>query len=134
MEAELLKAAFIKIKAVADSLNLPCYWPSVDGQNIPTNTYLRADVLAPTQQLLTVLGGVCRYQWILQVIVCVRSGIGAVIPNQLVDQLIAAIPCHTVLNNGGFNFELIRPGRKEQATASDGWYFVPVSFLLLAIN
>ncbi len=128
MEAELLKAVFAQVKAVADALALPCYWPNVAPQSAPANTHLRVTVLPTAPQVLTICSGSSRYQWILQVAVWVRDGVGVVIPAQYIDSIRSAIPYNTVLMNGGLGFKSVTTGEVLPAVAADGWYSTPVQF------
>ena len=127
MEADLLQAAFAKVKAIADGLHLPCYWPNVSPLFAPVNTQLRVSVLPTTPQVLTICSGGSRYQWILQVAVWVRDGVGAVVPAQYIDSIRSAIPYNTVLTSS-HGFKSIAAGEVLPAIAADGWYSTPVQF------
>ena len=128
MEAELLKAVFAQVKAVADALALPCYWPNVAPQSAPANTHLRVTVLPTAPQVLTICSGGSRYQWILQVAVWVRDGVGVVIPAQYIDNIRSAIPYNTAVLTNSHSFKSITAGEVLPAVAADGWYSTPVQF------
>ena len=127
MEADLLQAVFAKVKAVADGLSLPCYWPNVAPQSAPVSTHLRVSVLPTTPQVLTICGGGSRYRWILQVAIWVRDGAGAIVPAQYIDSIRSAIPYNTILTSS-HGFKSIAAGEVLPAIAADGWYSTPVQF------
>ncbi len=132
MEADLLNAAFAKVKAVADGLSLPCYWPNVALPTSPANVHLRISVLPTTPQVLTICSGGSRYQWILQVAIWVRDGVGIVAPAQHIDSIRSAIPYNTVLTSS-HGFKSIAAGEVLPAIAADGWYSTPVQFRLQTV-
>ena len=132
MEADLLQAVFTKIKTVADSLDLPCYWPNVAPQSAPVSTHLRVSVLPTTPQVLTICSGGSRYQWILQVAIWVRDGVGTVAPAQHIDSIRSAIPYNTVLTSS-HGFKSIAAGEVLPTIAADGWYSTPVQFRLQTV-
>lgn len=132
VEAELINAVFPLISSTANTMGLPVYWPNV-ATGEPANTHLRISVLPTTPRTLTTCGG-SQHQWIVQIAVYVRDGVGAVVPAQHADTLRGSIPFLTTVSSGSYTFKSASVGEVIPAVKTDGWYFVPVQFRFMTVN
>lgn len=132
MEAEALKAIFRHLKSLDI---LPLYWPNIKSKKIPTKAHFRVTVMPTTPDKLALCGDASKHNWILQVGIYVKEGVGQIVPAQYADSLRAGIPVGTVLTSGSFSFHTEKQGEVINAVQSaDGWYFVPVQFQVSIFN
>ena len=133
MEADLLQAAFSKVKAIADGLSLPCYWPNVALPTPPANMHLRASVTS-TRPSVIATGGKTRSKWSLQIAVWVRDGVGAITPANTGDAIAAELPLGLVLVGVSRTYTITEPAEAVAPIKADGWYAMPYLFALEHID
>ena len=133
MESEIRKAAFQHVNALAASLSLPVYWPNVSISGNPADQHIRVSVLNVEPEVLTTEGG-SRHQWILQLSVYVRDGVGEIVPADYASSLQAGLPFNTKLQSINYQYQTTKPGQVISPLKTDGWYIVPVQFRLQTIN
>lgn len=127
MEADLLKAVFAKVKGVADSLSIPCYWPNVAPPTAPANVHLRVNVL-PTRPSVIGTCGKARRKWLLQIAVWVRDGIGVVAPAATGDAIAAGLPFGLVLTGTSHTYTITEQAEAVTPVTTSGWYATPYQF------
>lgn len=131
MEAEALKAFFTLINNMGV---LPVYWPNVNVEN-PDSSHLRVTVFPVSPELLTTQGKT-KNEWILQVSIYVRTGIGSIVPAQYADTIKAGIPFNTVLQSDNYKFQTTRTGAALPLVDSSdkAWSFMPIQFRFISFN
>lgn len=127
MEADLLGAVFAKVKTIADSLALPCYWPNVASPTTPANVHLRVNVL-PTRPSVIGTGGKTRRKWLLQVAVWVRDGTGVVAPAATGDAIAEGLPFGLVLTGASYTYTITEQAEAVTPVTTSGWYATPYQF------
>ena len=133
MEADLLQATFAKVKAIADSLNLPCYWPNVALPTPPANVHLRASVTSARPRVIGT-GGKARSRWFLQIAIWVRDGVGAITPANTGDAIAAGLPLGLVIAGASRTYTITEPAEPVAPVRADGWYATPYLFALEHID
>lgn len=133
MEADLLNAVFAKVKAVADSLALPCYWPNVAPPTAPANVHLRVNIL-PTRPSVISTGGKAKRKWLLQIAVWVRDGVGVIAPANTGDAIAAKLPLGLVIVGALRTYTITEPAEPVAPVRADGWYATPYLFALEHID
>lgn len=133
MEADLLQAAFAKVKAVADALGLPCYWPNVALPTSPANVHLRASVMSTRPRVIGT-GGKARSRWSLQIAVWVRDGVGVITPANTGDAIAAGLPPGLVIAGVSRTYTITEPAEAVAPIKADGWYATPYLFALEHID
>ena len=153
MEADLLQAAFSKVKAIADNLHLPCYWPNVALPTPPANVHLRASVISTRPRVIGTCGK-ARSRWSLQIAVWVRDGVGVITPANTGDAIAAGLPLglviagasrtHTITGlyswlwrertGASRTYTITEPAEPVAPVRADGWYATPYLFALEHID
>ena len=133
MEADLLQAAFAKVKAIADGLNLPCYWPNVALPTSPANVHLRASVMSTRPRVIATCGK-ARRAWSLQIAVWVRDGVGVITPANTGDAIAAGLPLGLVIAGASRTYTITEPAEPVAPVRADGWYATPYLFALEHID
>ena len=133
MEADLLQAAFSKVKAIADNLHLPCYWPNVALPTSPANVHLRASVTSTRPRVVGTCGK-ARSGWSLQIAVWVRDGVGAITPANTGDAIAAELPLGLVIAGVSRTYTITEPAEPVAPVRADGWYATPYLFALEHID
>ena len=133
MEADLLQAAFSKVKAIADNLHLPCYWPNVALPTPPANVHLRASVTSTRPRVIGTCGK-ARSGWSLQIAVWVRDGVGAITPANTGDAIAAGLPLGLVIAGVSRTYTITEPAEPVAPVRADGWYATPYLFALEHID
>lgn len=133
MEADLLQAAFAKVKVIADGLSLPCYWPNVALPTSPANVHLRVSV-TPTRPRVIGTCGKARSRWSLQIAVWVRDGVGVIAPATTGDALVAGLPLGLVIAGMLRVYTITEPAESVAPVRADGWYATPYLFALEHID
>ena len=133
MEADLLQAAFSKVKAIADGLSLPCYWPNVALPTPPANVHLRASVTSARPRVIST-GGKARRRWSLQIAVWVRDGVGVIAPANTGDAIAAGLPLGLVIAGASRTYTITEPAEPVAPVRADGWYATPYLFALEHID
>ena len=133
MEADLLQAAFSKVKAIADNLHLPCYWPNVALPTSPANVHLRASVTSTRPRVIGT-GGKARSRWSLQIAVWVRDGVGVITPANTGDAIAAGLPLGLVIAGVSRTYTITEPAEPVAPVRADGWYATPYLFALEHID
>ena len=133
MEADLLQAAFSKVKAIADNLHLPCYWPNVALPTPPANVHLRASVTSTRPRVIGT-GGKARSRWFLQIAIWVRDGVGAITPATTGDAIAAGLPLGLVIAGVSRTYTITEPAEPVAPVRADGWYATPYLFALEHID
>jgi len=133
VEADLLQAVFSKVKAIADDLSLPCYWPNVALPTSPANVHLRAAVMSTRPRVIGT-GGKTRSGWSLQIAVWVRDGIGVIAPANTGDAIAAELPLGLVIAGASRAYTITEPAEAVAPIKADGWYATPYLFALEHID
>ena len=133
MEADLLQAAFSKVKAIADNLHLPCYWPNVALPTPPANVHLRASVTSTRPRVVGTCGK-ARSGWSLQIAIWVRDGVGAITPATTGDAIAAGLPLGLVIAGVSRTYTITEPAEPVAPVRADGWYATPYLFALEHID
>jgi len=133
VESEIRKAAFQHVNTLAAGLGLPVYWPNVKVNGEPANQHIRVSVMTVEPDVLTTEGGT-KYQWILQLSVYVRDGVGEIAATDYASSLQAGLPFNTKLQSINYQYQTTKPGQVISPLKTDGWYIVPVQFRLQTIN
>ena len=133
MEADLLQAVFAKVKAVADALGLPCYWPNVALPTPPANVHLRASVTSARPRVVGTCGK-ARRRWSLQIAVWVRDGVGVITPANTGDAIAAGLPLGLVIAGASRTYTITEPAEPVAPVRADGWYATPYLFALEHID
>ena len=133
MEADLLQAAFAKVKAIADGLNLPCYWPNVALPTSPANAHLRASVMSTRPRVIATCGK-ARRAWTLQIAIWVRDGVGVIAPANTGDAIAAELPLGSVIAGAARAYRITEPAEKIAPIRTDGWYATPYLFYIEHID
>ena len=133
MEADLLQAAFSKVKAIADGLSLPCYWPNVALPTPPANVHLRASVMSTRPRVIGTCGK-ARSRWFLQIAIWVRDGVGAITPATTGDAIAAGLPLGLVIAGASRTYTITEPAEPVAPVRADGWYATPYLFALEHID
>ncbi len=130
MEAEALKAMFDKIIA----LNiLPAYMPNkhkdTEGNDTASTNHFRVSVTPLSPERQVVCSGKSSNRWVLQIVVAIQEGQGAIDSAEYIDSLRAGIKLNTTLTSGGYEFRSTDNGIVSAPIQStNGWYLVPVQF------
>lgn len=95
-------------------------------------SYLRTSVLPVPVTPHGINNGEALYQWIAQVSVYVRDGLGEVVATDLADAIRAAFPFNRQLTSDDHAFN-VRSVSIASPIALDGWFAVPVSIRMKAV-
>ena len=134
MEFDIRIASFGEVEAVAADLGLPVYMPNIALPDSPSKEYLRVQIVSTNPESTNICDGSARYQWILQVDVFTRDGVGECIAAQHADDIKSALPFGTVLTSGSHEFRVNRTGNVKPPVYVDSWLFIPIQFTLETIN
>lgn len=96
------------------------------------DAYLELQIFPVSPELFGVTTGWSRYQWIFQVSVFVRDGVGAYKSSAIVDQLRAAFP-YAHKFSGDREYQVSRPADSKPPVRVKGWYATPVHFRVQTI-
>lgn len=133
MEADLKKAAFAKMNAIAGLLGLPCYWGNVTPVTAPANTHLQVDIDSAPPRVIGTCGK-ARRKWFLKVFVWVRDGVGTIVPAEIRDAVAAELPIGMVINGASCSYTITDLPAPVPPMREDGWYITPCLFPLEHID
>ena len=134
MEVDIRKASFDEVGVIAASLGLPVYYPNISVPDSPADEHLRVQIVSTNPESTNICDGSARYQWILQIDVFSRDGVGEIKPAQHADNIKSALPFGTVLTSGSHEFRVNRTGNVKPPVYVDSWLFIPIQFTLETIN
>ena len=134
MEADVRDAAFTAVSTLANGLGLAVYWPNVAVPDDTADEHIRVSVISTQPDSTNICSAESRYQWILQLSIYVRDGVGEILPAQHADNVKSGLPFGTVLSGGGHEFRVNRTAEVFSAINYDAWLVVPVQFRLETIG
>ena len=124
MEAEALQAFFDKVNTLSA---LPVAMPNVHADL--TEDHLRVTVTNIDPERRNVCSGKSVYKWIVQIVVAVKEGVGAITAAEQIDSLKAGLPFNTILTSDNYEFRTTNNGITiNPLNSSNGWYLAPVQF------
>lgn len=143
MEAELRQLFYDKILGfAADELltvafpNVP-FTPPKDTGNLDNdfgNHYLSVYAMPVKPSVVEVCGG-SKYEWMLQVSIVARDGIGEIRPLHFADKLRDEVfPIYSELEGETHTFQVRSKPHVAKPMMEDGWQNYPVSFLVHTFN
>lgn len=133
MESELRKLLFSSISEFADNRELDIDYPNVsfeteeEGKD-PIDQYLKVSVTPISPDEVTVCDGGSIYQWIYQVSVFYRDGVGEVKPYAIVDELKDFYHILFEFIGEDHLFQIVKTPDSKLPVPTKGWYSIPVQF------
>ena len=133
-EAELYTLVSGHLAPVAQAMGVKVYDPF---KALPTDdkAHWRLTFLPTEPDVLELCNGGSRYQWIAQVSIYMRDGVGSGVFLPHIKALNEVFPYNTQLSKNGLTFQSTRqPYAAQIAAGGNGWFFRPVSIRLQLIH
>jgi len=136
VESELRNLLYSSIEAWAYDRELDVAYPNVNfeterGSKNPINYYLKASVMPLTPDTTIICDGGSIYEWLWQVSVFYRDGVGEIKPYKYVDDLRAFYHVLFEFIGEEQKYVIVRTPPIIPPVLSPGWYSIPVQFRIL---
>lgn len=105
-----------------NNVALPIIFTGVENE-VPNTPFLQISFLFPNKPALTV-NGITLYNWIMQISVYTRDGVGLIKPLAIAEQLNSLFPFAQLV--GQFKTNSVPQIRGSVSSAKKGWNFIPV--------
>lgn len=135
MESELRGLLYSAIDQFASTKAMEVSYPNVADTEITiADRFLKVSVIPVPPDTQGIKSGWSVYQWLFQVSVYVRETIGEIKPLNIADALRQEFPFNFKFKGAEHEFTVTRPASVAPPVQDGGWYFVPVTFRLMAIS
>ena len=134
MEYELRGLVYPEISAFGVAENIKVRMPNKPLLRDKLKRYMSISTLPVQPQLFTVCDGGSIYVWLVQVSIYYRDGVGEEDITQVADKIRAAFPVNREFVGQDQTYRVDLPAALAPSVPTEGWYFIPVTIRIKAIN
>jgi len=134
METEIRTLLYTAIGNLGSSEGVTVSYPNVALDATKLDKYFKVSLLPVVPETKGITSGWSIHKWLFQVSVFVRDGVGEIKPLELVDKLRQAFPYNFKFNGAERDYTVIAQAAVAPPIQDGGWYLVPVTFRVMAVN